>query len=41
MKPSEYLQLDRYEKAFILASINIKVEEEKKRESESRRRRKR
>jgi hypothetical protein len=31
MRPSEYLRLDRYEKAFIVAAIDIKQKEEKER----------
>jgi len=30
MLPSQFLSLDRYEKAFIIASIDIKVEKEQK-----------
>lgn len=30
MLPSEYLALDRYEKAFIIASIKVKMEDDKK-----------
>lgn len=30
MLPSEFLSLDRYERAFIIAAIDIKVEKEKK-----------
>jgi len=43
MLPSEFLKLDRREKAFIVAAIQIKIEEDKKKEKElerlSRRRR--
>jgi hypothetical protein len=30
MLPSQYLNLDRYEKAFIIGAIQIKTENEKK-----------
>lgn len=30
MLPSEFLRLPSYEKAFVIASIDIRVEEEKK-----------
>lgn len=30
MLPSEFLSLDRYERAFVIAAIDIKVEKEKK-----------
>lgn len=30
MLPSQFLSLDRYERAFIIASIDIKIEKEKK-----------
>jgi hypothetical protein len=30
MLPSEFLKLDKYEKAFIIASIDIKKENERK-----------
>lgn len=29
MMPSQYLSLDRYEKAFVIASIQIKIKNEK------------
>lgn len=31
MLPSQFLQLDRLEKAFLVAAIEIKMEEDKKR----------
>lgn len=34
MLPSTFMSLDRNEKAFIIASIKIKVEDEKKRHKE-------
>jgi len=34
MLPSQFLALDRREKAFIVAAIEIKVEEDKKREKQ-------
>lgn len=34
MLPSQFLALDRQEKAFIVAAIEIKVEEDKKREKQ-------
>ncbi len=30
MRPREFVELDRYEKAFIMAAIDIKIENEKK-----------
>lgn len=30
MLPNEYLALDRYEKAFVIASIQVKTEKDKK-----------
>lgn len=32
MLPSQYLALDRYEKAFVIASIQVKIDAEKKAE---------
>lgn len=37
MLPSEYLALDRREKAFIIASINLKREREKEEEKKLKR----
>ena len=34
MLPSQFLALDRQERAFIVAAIEIKVEEDKKREKQ-------
>ena len=34
MIPSQFLQLDRQERAFIVAAIEIKMEEEKKQEKQ-------
>lgn len=34
MLPSQFLSLDRYEKAFVIAAIDVKVEAEKKKEKE-------
>ncbi len=34
MLPSQFLALDRQEKAFIVAAIEIKLEEDKKREKQ-------
>jgi len=34
MLPSQFLALDRQEKAFIVAAIEIKIEEDKKREKQ-------
>ncbi len=34
MLPSQFLTLDRQERAFIVAAIEIKVEEDKKREKQ-------
>jgi len=34
MLPSEFLKLERKERAFIVAAIEIKVEEDKKREKQ-------
>jgi len=34
MLPSQFLQLDRQEKAFIVAAIQIKLEEDRKREKQ-------
>jgi len=34
MTPSQFLQLDRQERAFIVAAIEIKMEEEKKKEKQ-------
>jgi len=34
MTPSQFLQLDRQERAFIVAAIEIKMEEDKKREKQ-------
>lgn len=30
MRPSEFVSLDRREKAFIMAAIDVRIEEEKK-----------
>lgn len=30
MPPSKFIELDRYEKAFIIACIDLKIENEKK-----------
>jgi hypothetical protein len=30
MLPSQFVQLDKYEKAFVVAAIEIKMQEEKK-----------
>ncbi|QBK27216.1 hypothetical protein DKZ56_13340 [Ureibacillus thermophilus] len=35
--PSQYLALDRYEKAFIIASIQVKIEAEKEARKEAER----
>nr|DAD79130.1 MAG TPA: hypothetical protein [Siphoviridae sp. ctsDY37]DAF96038.1 MAG TPA: hypothetical protein [Siphoviridae sp. cteLB10] len=40
MMPSTYINLDEYEKAFIIAAIQIKVENEKKENDKIRRHRK-
>lgn len=32
MLPSQFIALDRYEKAFVIACINKKIEEEKEQE---------
>jgi hypothetical protein len=34
MLPSQFLQLDKQERAFIVAAIEIKIEEDKKREKQ-------
>ncbi len=34
MLPSQFLALDRQERAFIVAAIEIKIEEDKKREKQ-------
>jgi hypothetical protein len=34
MLPSQFLSLDKYEKAFIVAAIEIKVEEDKKKQKD-------
>lgn len=34
MLPSQFLALDRQEKAFIVAAIEMKIEEDKKREKQ-------
>jgi hypothetical protein len=34
MTPSQFLQLDRQERAFIVAAIEIKMDEDKKREKQ-------
>ncbi len=34
MLPSEFLKLERKERAFIVAAIQIKIEEDKKREKQ-------
>jgi len=41
MLPSEFLNLDRRERAFIVASIEIKIQEEKKREKQMKKNKKR
>lgn len=33
--PSQYLALDRYERAFVIASIQVKIESDKKQEKEA------
>lgn len=30
MLPSQFIEMDRYEKAFVIAAIDIKIEAEKK-----------
>ncbi|MER2006722.1 MAG: hypothetical protein ABS939_04645 [Psychrobacillus sp.] len=35
--PSQYLALDRFERAFIVASIQVKIDAEKKAEKEAKR----
>lgn len=37
MLPSQYVELDSQEKAFIIAAITIKMEEEKEQEKKSKR----
>jgi hypothetical protein len=37
MLPNQYLKLNRYEKAFIIAAINIKTENDKEREQKIKR----
>jgi hypothetical protein len=39
--PSEFLNLDRNERAFIVAAIEIKIQEEKKREKQMKKNKKR
>lgn len=41
--PHEFLMLDRFEKAFVIAAVNMKLEHDKKeaKKAESKRRRKR
>jgi len=34
IKPSEFLEMDEYEKAFVIASIQIRNEEEEKQQKE-------
>lgn len=40
MLPSKYLKLDRYEKAFIIAAIDMKLEKDKKEADKIKRKRK-
>lgn len=41
MKPREFLALDYKEKAFIIGSIQIKIEDDRERAKEAKRKRKR
>ena len=40
-KPSEFLELDPYERAFVIAAIDIRVENEKKEADQAKRKAKR
>lgn len=39
--PHEYLELDRYEKAFVIAAVEVKLEHEKKEAQKAKSKRKR
>lgn len=41
MLPSEFIKLDKQEKAFVIAAIQIKIENDKKKEKELERKSKR